>query len=159
MLGGFAVPNDKDHGIGLPGQHHAVGDGKQRRRIHDHVRVQAAALVQQAPHRIGAEHLGWEGRNGAAGQYVQGGQVGQGLNGLAQRQASGEHGGKADLSVQAEAVVHSGPAEVGINQQHAHALLGQHGSQIQRSCRFAFGGRGAGQQDVLWLATGDGKEQ
>ena len=60
---------------------------------------------------------------------------------------------------QAEAVMHVGPAQVGIDQQHAGVALRQDAGEVAGGGGLAFRGRGAGEQDELGRAAGSGKQQ
>ena len=72
------------------------------------------------------------------------GVVGDSLNGLVNRAAASKHRRKTGTAVEAKTVVDSGPAQVGVHQQHAHIALGENARQVGRNGRFSFRRRGAG---------------
>ena len=158
MLTGFAVPNDKDDGIGLAGEDDAVGDGEDGRRIDDDVAVEVLDAVEQGGHGGGTEHLCGERGYGATCEDVEVGRFGDALDGLFERRDAGEQGGEADLAGEAEAVVDVGTAKIGVDQQNPGFALRENAGEVAGGAGLALGWGGGGEEQNLWGMTG-GREQ
>ena len=110
-------------------------------------------------HGLRAEHFGGEGRDRATHEHVQLRDLGHRLDRFFKANASGQHRGETDLSVEAEAVMHGWPAKVGVDDKDAHVALREYAREVDGHRCFAFGRRRAGEKNHLWLTTGNGQQQ
>src|ERR1700728_1101881 len=110
-------------------------------------------------HGLRSEHLGGERRDRTADQDIELRNLGYRLDGILQADAAGEHRGESHLSVEPKAMVHGWAAQVGVDDQHAYIALGENTGEVDRYGCLAFGRRGAGEQDDLWLTARNREQQ
>ena len=119
-----AALDDEDDQIGEGRGDAGVGDEKGRRRIENDVVVLEAEVVDQLPETLGTEQLRRIGRNGAAGQQVEIGNLG-GLAGADQVAVADQKVGKPGRRLDAEDLVLFGLAHVAVDEQHAGRRSGR----------------------------------
>ena len=101
-------------------------------------------------HQCGGKQLGGLRRRRTCGQHIKVRKlVGADQHFLRRMLAGQQSAQAASVAANAERVMHGRPAQVGIHQQHAAALLGQDDATINRRGGFAFLRQGAGHQNDL----------
>ena len=143
---GTALLGDQQRAVGLHGHHHAVGHREQRRGVDDDDVRRLAQRQQQVRHRLGAEQLAGVRRGRPAGQHQQR-LVAPALHHVAHLHVADQHVGQADAGVQAQVLVDLRAAQVGVDQQHPPARLGERDGQVAGEGGLALALQGAGHRD------------
>ena len=129
---GGAGHGHEQGGVNPAGEHQGVGDREDRRGVDQHDVVLGLEGAEDLDGALRRQELGGVGGQRPRGQQREPGLVGDLLHGAGQPHLAEQHRGEADLVVQAEELVHPGPAQVAAHDGHRRAGAGQGHGQIRQ---------------------------